>query len=85
MPNFAGKNVFGDRSAGSPFTVCAPVNYKEETGEAELAKNCSFDVTAGDAIYYNWPLNAFENNQYHLRLYGPNGFYVCHGQGLYPH
>jgi phospholipase C len=71
----AGKEVFGNRSAGSPFTVCAPGNFTDNKGSAERSRNWSFAVIAGDAVRYNWPGKAFDNGQYHLRLYGPNGFY----------
>jgi phospholipase C len=71
----AGNNVFGKSSAGSPFTVCAPGNFSDETGESEVCRNWSFAVAAGDKIGYSWPLGGFENKRYHLRLNGPNGFY----------
>jgi phospholipase C len=70
----AGNKVFGKQSAGSPFTVYAPGKYTEK-GMVDNSRNWGFAVKQGDSITYTWPLNAFENNQYHLRLYGPNGFY----------
>jgi phospholipase C, phosphocholine-specific, Pseudomonas-type len=70
----AGNKVFGPQAAGSPFTVYAPGKYTEN-GEADICRNWGFAVRAGDTLQYSWPLEAFENGLYHLRLYGPNGFY----------
>ncbi len=71
----AGNTVFGDQSAGSAFTVSAPGKYTSENNAATTFRNWSFAVAAGDSIAYHWPLNAFKNNHYHLRVDGPNGFY----------
>jgi phospholipase C len=70
----AGNEIFGKNAAGSPFTVYAPVKFTDGD-KTEVSRNWSFAVTAGDSLAYNWPLNAFENNNYHLRVHGPNGFY----------
>jgi phospholipase C len=70
----AGDKLFGKRSAGSPFTVYAPGRYTEK-GVEDICRNWGFAVKAGDSLTYTWPLHAFDNHQYHLRLYGPNGFY----------
>ncbi|HEU4609134.1 MAG TPA: phospholipase domain-containing protein, partial [Chitinophagaceae bacterium] len=70
----AANKMFGKQSAGSPFTVYAPGKYTEK-GKEDISRNWGFAVKAGDTITYTWPLNAFDNHQYHLRLYGPNGFY----------
>jgi phospholipase C len=56
-------NIFGDRSAGSPFIVYA------------LETTRTYAVTAGDSLKDSWLLSDFENNVYHLQVYGPNGFY----------
>lgn len=71
----AGNTIFGKQSAGTPFTVYAPGKFTDEKGVAENTRNWSFAVSAGDSVTYSWPVEAFENKQYHLRLYGPNGFY----------
>ena len=71
----AGNVIFGKQSAGTPFTVHAPGKFTDEKGIAENARNWSFAVSAGDSLTYSWPYDAFDNKQYHLRLYGPNGFY----------
>jgi phospholipase C len=69
------KAFFKDKTAGSPFTVYAPVNFKDEKAESDICRNWHFAVVPGDKLSYAWPLAAFANNSYHLRLHGPNGFY----------
>ncbi|RXK85420.1 phosphocholine-specific phospholipase C [Filimonas effusa] len=72
----AANTVFGSKSAGAPFLVYAPGNYKTDDGSSfETARNWSFAVKAGEAITPQWPLAAFELGRYHLSVYGPNGFY----------
>lgn len=66
----AGDKVFGASSAGSPFHVYAPGKYLGEEVRA-----WSYAVSAGDELTGSWPVNDFENNRYHLRIYGPNGFF----------
>ncbi len=65
----AGNSVFGN-AAGSPFTVYAPGVYKNEKGN-----NRSYAVVAGDTIKDAWAIQDFENEQYQLCVYGPNGFF----------
>jgi phospholipase C len=68
--------LFGKDAWAAPFQVYAPGNYKNEnTGALESARSWNFAVKAGDALEYSWPLDNFENKEYHLRVYGPNGFY----------
>lgn len=71
----AGNRVFGKNAAGSPFTVYAPGKYNDETSKDEISRNWYFGVKAGDTLTYNWPVSAFENGQYHLRVHGPNGYF----------
>lgn len=75
----AGNELFGAQSAGSPFNVYAPVKYISDNEDNiklyEDVKAWSYAVCAGDKINARWPLGNFENNLYHLRLYGPNGFF----------
>lgn len=71
----AGNEVFGKNAAGSPFTVYVPVKYNDEASKDEICRNWSFAVAAGDQLNYNWPINAFDGSNYHLRVNGPNGFY----------
>ncbi len=79
--NFAaGNEVFGARSAGSPFSVYAPRKYAVYNKSLnkkhfENVKVWNYAVNAGDKINGRWLLNDFENNLYHLKVYGPNGFF----------
>jgi phospholipase C len=66
----AGKDVFGVASAGSPFQVYVPAKYLQED-----MRVWSYAVAAGDQLKDSWPLADFENGNYHLRVYGPNGFF----------
>jgi phospholipase C len=70
----AGNQVFGKAAAGVPFTVYAPVAFTDKEG-ADTGRNWSFAITAGDSLSYQWPVASFGQQQYHLRLHGPNGFY----------
>jgi len=72
----AGKNVFGSKSEGSPFTVYAPVGFNDgKKTKNEICRNWFFAVSPGDELSYQWPLKAFDKGQYKLCLHGPNGFY----------
>ncbi|MFX1707640.1 phospholipase C, phosphocholine-specific [Chitinophaga sp. CC14] len=72
----AASKVFGNRAAGAPFNVYAPGKYLRETTQTmEPVRTWSYAVKAGDQLKDAWPLTAFENAHYHLRVYGPNGFY----------
>jgi len=65
---------FAEKSAGVPFNVYVPGKYKSPSKWEEV-RAWSFAVKAGDKIEYTWPLDRFENGIYHLRVYGPNGFF----------
>ncbi|BAU53802.1 Non-hemolytic phospholipase C precursor [Mucilaginibacter gotjawali] len=72
----AGNKVFGDKALGAPFNVYAPGSYlKRNETIFEPVRTWSYGLTAGDGIADSWPLNEFEDKSYHLRVYGPNGFY----------
>ena len=73
----AGNNLFGDKAQGAPFNIYAPGNYASLNNpqKMEAARNWSYAAKAGDTLIDAWPLAEFENSQYHLRTYGPNGFY----------
>jgi phospholipase C len=73
----ASKHAFGDKALGSPFNVYAPGKYTsfKDPQQMEAARTWAYTVTAGDTVIDNWPLHDFENGIYHLRTYGPNGFY----------
>jgi len=62
--------IFGDKTAGSPFSVYAPGKSPSEN-----IRLWSYGVAAGDTIKEQWALSDFENNNYHLFIHGPNGFY----------
>ena len=64
----ARKDVFGDRSAGSPFIAYALV----APGEMKVR---NYAVEPGEKLEDSWPLSAFEGGRYHIRVYGPNGFF----------
>ena len=72
----AGKDIFGDNALGAPFNVYAPGNFRNATTQVfEPVKTWAFAVRVGDAFEYRWPLSDFEGGAYHLRVYGPNGFF----------
>jgi phospholipase C len=70
---------FGDRTAGAPFNVYAPGRYAPavagEPGKFEAVRTWAYGVRPGDTVEDVWPLEEFEGGRYHLRVYGPNGFY----------
>ena len=63
---FNSDKVFGARTAGGAFNVYAPDHG---------ARNRAYTVKAGDEFSDAWPLTDFGGGGYHLRVYGPNGFY----------
>ncbi len=72
----AGKDLFGENSLGAPFNIYAPGKYRNRASNTfEPVKTWAFAVKPGDEIEYQWPLDDFEDGQYHLRVYGPNGFF----------
>jgi phospholipase C len=75
----AANKAFGIMATGAPFNVYAPGKYlKADTSEQpqfEAVRTWSYGLTAGDTIKDSWPLHEFEDSNYHLRVYGPNGFY----------
>ncbi len=69
--NFESRNeIFGEKTAGSPFSVYAPGKY-----EGEAVRVWSYALTSRDSLKDSWPIAAFENDHYHLQVYGPNGFF----------
>ena len=66
----AGNQVFGNKASGIPYRVYAMKPYHNE-----VLRSWDYSVAAGDKLADNWQLADFENNAYHLRVYGPNGFY----------
>ena len=66
-----------EKTAGAPFNVYAPGNYAhpDQPGQFETARTWAYAVKAGDTLTDSWPLQEFEGGRYHLRVYGPNGFF----------
>jgi phospholipase C len=62
----ARKDVFKDRAAGAPFTVYA---FGKEWATR------SYAVAPGESVSDSWPLQNFDNGNYHFRVDGPNGYY----------
>ena len=71
----AADNLFGKKASGSPFSIYVPGCFVSENGESEKMRNWQYAVSVGDTLTDGWNINAFEANRYHLRAYGPNGFY----------
>jgi phospholipase C len=74
----ASSKIFGKNALGSPFNVYAPGKYMHlENGSPVFRdlRTWAFAVKTSDHIEDSWPLQEFENSIYHLRVYGPNGFY----------
>jgi phospholipase C len=70
--------IFGKTAVGSPFNVYAPGKYLQElngTQQLEPLRAWAYAVKPGDNLTDTWPLTDFENSNYHLRVYGPNGFF----------
>jgi phospholipase C len=64
----ARNEIFGNRSAGSPFNVYSI----DGSGEA---RRRSYAVAAGDRLEDSWEIGEPEGGAYHLQVYGPNGFF----------
>jgi phospholipase C len=62
----AENTAFGNRSAGSPFTVYC---YGKEF------KTRNYAVKPGDQVLDKIPLDDFENGHYKVHVHGPNGFF----------
>lgn len=77
----AGNQVFGKKAVGSPFNLYAPGSYVSRKTEGtphpvyEPVRTWHYAVKAGDTLTDDFPLSDFEGSHYHLRAYGPNGFF----------
>lgn len=71
----AAQKFFGAAALGAAFNVYAPGKYRTGNNKIEDVKLWSYSVKAGDNISAEFPLENFENNKYHLCIYGPNGFF----------
>lgn len=65
----AGNHIFKEHAAGSPFIVYARNYRSRDFSERNYA------VSAGDRLTDSWQVPDFDSHQYHLQVYGPNGFY----------
>jgi phospholipase C len=66
----ARNGIFGKSTAGSPFVIYAPGKYKQDE-----VRVWNYAVNAGDKLTDQWPVSDFADEYYHLRVYGPNGFF----------
>jgi phospholipase C len=66
----AGNTQFGAQSPGAPFHIYAPGRYRQQP-----VQTWAYAVAAGSELTDQWLLPDFENAQYHLQVYGPNGFF----------
>ncbi len=66
---FEAKNdLFKDKAAGAPFTA-----YAFTASGGYVCRN--YAVDAGDVIQDSWKLFNFNKGVYHVRVYGPNGYF----------
>ncbi len=63
----AKKDFFGARSAGAPFNVYT-------AGTPAILEPRNYAVMPGDSLVDSWSMADFDNENYHLRVNGPNGF-----------
>jgi phospholipase C len=72
-------NVFGEKTAGAPFTVYFPseINLLQETRSSVSKGNSqrSYALKAGDKLEDFISLEDFKDPHYHLQVNGPNGFF----------
>ncbi len=75
----AGNKIFGNDASGAPFNVYAPGGYlhqkENEKPAFEPVRTWAYGLTPGDSLTDAWPIKEFEDKNYHLRVYGPNGFF----------
>lgn len=76
---FAGNEIFGAQAAGAPFKVYAPGKYAVpdhgDLKKFEAVRAWDYAVRAGGRLNDRWRVADFEKGFYHLKVYGPNGFY----------
>ncbi|MCF0065309.1 phospholipase C, phosphocholine-specific [Dyadobacter chenwenxiniae] len=66
----AGKAVFGEKASGAPFRVYAVNAYQNDP-----LRSWDYSAAAGDTLTDEWNIGDFAESKYHLRVYGPNGFF----------
>jgi phospholipase C len=67
--NLTAANNFIKEGESAPFLVYARNYTRKDFIERAYA------ATAGDTLKDNWDIKDFEGGNYHLEVYGPNGFY----------
>lgn len=72
---FQAKNdIFGKEASGSAFNLLFPGKFAVD-GKFDTVGARSYAVKAGGKLSDIFPISSFENGIYHLRIYGPNGFF----------
>jgi phospholipase C len=73
------KEIFGDQTAGAPFIIYFPGKTVSTDANGKLIwanmNSRNYAVKPGDRIYDRFPLTMFEGGQYHIQVFGPNGFF----------
>jgi phospholipase C len=62
--------IFGARSAGSPFHVYTPGRFRQQAN----LRTRSYAVGPGRRVTDTWAIDGFDRGVYHLCVCGPNGF-----------
>lgn len=73
----AGNKILRDKSVGAPFNINFPTKYLQEKNNQQVYEArgySSYGIKPGDTLTDSWPIEKFENEQYHLQVNGPNGF-----------
>jgi phospholipase C len=70
MDFYVSDQLFGQKTAGSPFIV-----YTHQVKPERQAAPRHYAITVGDKQQDIWSTEIFDQNQYHLQVQGPNGFY----------
>lgn len=62
----------GTKAIGVPFIVISRSPYGPER---EVGRSWNFAVRQDEPLEYLWPTEAFTSGDFHLEVYGPNGFF----------
>ncbi|MCY4780253.1 phospholipase C, phosphocholine-specific [Sphingobacterium sp. UT-1RO-CII-1] len=60
------------KTVGIPFIVISRTAYG---ADKEVGRVWNFAVREQEPLEYHWPLDQFNGDNYHLEVYGPNGFF----------
>jgi len=74
----ASNEIFGKDALASPFNVYSPGKHIQlSDGDQKMGdvRTWAYTAAAGDTLSDQWPLQDFGGDGYHLRAYGPNGFF----------